>query len=165
MKTEVNPNQEFEAGRTGAGETTPRATPPTNAEVANAKNAQDVAAKEANEATAEWVRFRALKPNPGRNNPGDPSKYDPTVDEALQNDMMQKAAARNEALDKWRAADIANRQRPGRGGGFPPPRPAPNPPAGSPGCPPNCGNENKTLTDANKSVVGAVGVSNVLIGK
>ena len=34
------------------------------------------------------MRYRALKPNPGRQWKGDPS-YDPTVDEALRNEKEQ----------------------------------------------------------------------------
>jgi hypothetical protein len=173
MKTEVPANQEADYANTGAGEqAAPRTGLATAREVADAKNAFDAAQAESTQATKDYVNYRALKPNPGRDVPGDPS-YNPTVDEALQNDMMQKAAARNDALQKLEQTQAGLPQGipAGKGGGFPPPRPAPQPPDVF-GCPPNCGNDNKTgpaqnvqVPGQNKNVVGVAGVSNVLSGK
>jgi hypothetical protein len=107
------------------------------------------------------VNYRALKPNAGRNVPGDPS-YDPVVDEALQNEMMQKAAARNEALDRLQQARDAFKQRPSGSGGGLQPNPAPaSPPSG---CPPNCGNPGAS-GPSNKIIAGAAGINQILGGK
>jgi hypothetical protein len=173
MKTEVPANQEADYANTGAGQqTAPRTGLATAREVADAKNAVDAAQAESTQATKDYVNYRALTPNPGRDLPGDPS-YHPTVDEALQNEMMQKAAATEAAIQNYRQTQQGLPQGipAGRGGGVPPPRPAPQPPDVL-GCPPNCGNDNKIgpaqnvqVPGQNKNVVGVAGVSNVLSGK
>lgn len=85
-------------------------------------------AKAAQEATEEFVRFRANKPNPGRGVKGDPSKFDPVVSEALEDEMLRAQQADIEALNELEAAQQAARDLAGKakgargGGGFPPPR-------------------------------------------
>ena len=89
---------------------------------------QKATEKAAQEATEEFVRFRALKPNPARGVKGDPSKFDPVVSEALEDQMLRAQRANDEAIIELKAAQQAERDAAGRakgqrgGGGFPPPR-------------------------------------------
>jgi hypothetical protein len=60
---------------------------------------------------------------------GDPSKWDPVVDEALHDQMLRAEKANIEAINNLKAAQKAARDAAGRakgarggGGGFPPPR-------------------------------------------
>jgi hypothetical protein len=96
--------------------------------------AHDAASKAATEATQDFVRYRVNKPNPARGNPGDPSKWDPELDKALQNEMWQKQQAALKTLDQLTSAqrearDAAARARGASGrGGFPSPNPPPQAP-------------------------------------
>jgi hypothetical protein len=118
----------------------PRKTNPTFEDLTNdyerAKDALDNAQHETVAATGDFIRYRDRKPNPGRGHPGDPS-WHPTMDEGLENDARlarensgQKLMEFQDARDAWRAA-----------GGVEPP-----PPPNFPGCPPNCGNSNITMS-------------------
>ncbi len=142
--------------------------------VARAQQQFDEASQASHDATKDFVDYRQNKPNPGRGWPGDPSNWDPTVDQALENDMLQKQGAAEDAADALAQAeaDLARQQAnarraPGQSGlggggngspgpapqgGAPPPGPGPQgggqgaapPPPNFPGCPPNCGNQNLT---------------------
>lgn len=89
---------------------------------------QKATEKASREATEEFVRFRALKPNPARGVEGDPSKFDPVVSEALEDQMLRAQRADEEAVNELKAAQQAARDAAGRakgsrgGGGFPAPR-------------------------------------------
>jgi hypothetical protein len=152
--------------------------PVTPEEIAEAQRDVAEAQRESYEATQDYVKYRAMKPNAGRNNPGDPS-YDPVEDALKEDTMFQKTAKTTEAIDRLnqlKQAQAAQQRadRPvGKGGGLQqPPRPAADPPQKLPGCPPNCGNDNKTgpaqnvqVPGAAKSLVGAAGLSKVLGGQ
>jgi hypothetical protein len=174
-KTQPGPPPEMEPPPLSATPP-PRTAPATPEEVTNLEQEVAAAQQERNQATGDAVRYKALKPNAGRNNPGDPS-YNADEDAILTAKAMEKAEKSNDAIFRLKEAQEAlasqrAAQSPapvGRGGGL---QPAPKPPANPFGCPPNCGNENKTgaaqdvqMSGQNKSVVGAVGVGNVLIGK
>jgi hypothetical protein len=94
----------------------------------DASAAQKAAEQASIEATQEYVRFRANKPNPARGWEGDQSKWDPVVDEALHDQMLRAEKANIEAINNLKAAQKAARDAAGRGkgarggGGFPPPR-------------------------------------------
>jgi len=89
---------------------------------------QKAAEQASREATEEFVRFRANKPNPARGFKGDPSKFDPVVSDALEDEMLRAQQANAEAINDLKAAQQAARDAAGRakgargGGGFPPPR-------------------------------------------
>jgi hypothetical protein len=89
---------------------------------------QKAAEQASREATEEFVRFRANKPNPARGFEGDPSKFDPVVSEALEDQMLRAQQANDQAIRELKAAQQAARDAAGRakgargGGGFPPPR-------------------------------------------
>jgi hypothetical protein len=155
-RTQSGPAPDFEA----APAPRPRA-PNESAARDAAKDAFDklqAAQKRSREATQDYVTHRANKPNPGRGHPGDPANWSEEWDKELHRDMIERANARNKALDEWQAAQeevnafdraaqearAAERGRQGRGG-FPAPVRQPAQPANPlPGCPPNCGNNNPT---------------------
>jgi len=142
----------------------------------NAQAAYEAAAQESFEATKDYVQYRQNKPNPGRGWAGDPANWDPTVDEALQNDMSQKQQATIEQINNLKNAQKAARDASARArgaagaGGFPQPQQAPQPQPALVGCPPNCGNENLTVpkiqvqpsgsSAAGQIEVGSAGVAN-----
>jgi hypothetical protein len=111
---------------------------------------------DAREAVEKFVDYRVNKPNPGRNWPGDPAKWDPAVDEALLQDMNQKLDRSEHTTGEF--VEMYGRWKglvKGQGGGSaPPPNPAPG------NCPPNCGGP----SGQSKSVAGAAGIENVLGG-
>ena len=121
----------------------------------NAKKAAEAraaAGRAASEATSDFVRYRASKPNPGRGHPGDPANWDPKVDAELQENMWRKQQENIDRIHDWRVAEKTHRDakaaaRGAQGrGGLQPARPAPEaaPAPNFPGCPPNCGNANPT---------------------
>jgi hypothetical protein len=75
--------------------------------LADAAAAQKVAEKTSVDATAEYARYRATKPNAARGVVGD-GKWDPVVDEALKDQMDRAQKASSEANDKWEAAQKAS---------------------------------------------------------
>jgi len=95
--------------------------------LADAIAKQKATEKASTEATQEFVRFRALKPNPARGVKGDPS-FDPIVSEALEDQALRAQQANEEAILEVEAAKRAVRDAAARargasgGGGFPPPR-------------------------------------------
>ena len=130
-----------------------------------AKSAAHAAEAESFEAGSKWLEYR------NRQRTGDPT-WDQGVDDKLFSESELKSEASVKAINNYRAVGTGAGQPVGRGGGLAPPNPAPKPPAGLPGCPPNCGNENKTgpaqdvqVSGLAKSVVGAAGVNKVLGGK
>jgi hypothetical protein len=140
----------------------PRPRAPNEAAAREAeKEAHDklrAAQKRSTEATEDFVHHRANKPNPGRGYPGDPANWSEEWDKELNRDMIERANARNKALEEWQAAqeeveafERAAQEAPAaergrqRGGGFQAPVRQPAQPANPlPGCPPNCGNNNPT---------------------
>jgi hypothetical protein len=94
----------------------------------DASAAQKAAGKASMDATQEYVRYRVNMPNPARGVEGDPSKWDPVVDEALRDQMQRADQASVEAIHNLRAAQKAARDAAARakgargGGGFPPRR-------------------------------------------
>jgi hypothetical protein len=72
----------------------------------DASTAQKVTENASIEATQEYVRYRATKPNPARGIEGDPN-YDPVVDEALRDQMLRAEKANIQAIDKLKAARAA----------------------------------------------------------
>jgi hypothetical protein len=72
----------------------------------DAAAAKNAAQKTSVDATAEYVRYRATKPNPARDVTGDPN-WDPVVDEALKDQMQRAQRAASDATDKWEAAQKA----------------------------------------------------------
>jgi hypothetical protein len=170
------PPSEMEPGPVRPAPAPRPAGPVTPEELANAEQELQAAQRESAQATKDYVNYRAMKPNPGRNNPGDPS-YDPVEDAIREDTMFDKTARANDALYKLKeiqdaaAAQRAAARPVGKGGGFPPPRPAAEPSRGLPGCPPNCrNNDGADLQDMQapggiKSLVGAAGVSKVLGGQ
>jgi hypothetical protein len=139
----------------------------TSEELAQAEQAMQNAQRESSEATGDYVRYQATKPNPGRNNPGDPS-YSPeeaAVKEANMLDKFDQAADARVRFEQVERAAAAQRASEGSS------RSPIGPSRGLPGCPPNCGNDNKTgaqniqAPGDIKSLVGAAGVSKVLGGQ
>lgn len=109
----------------------PRTLAEARQNVIDAAAEQEVTAKASQEATEEFVRFQANKPNPARGVKGDPSKFDPVVSEALEDQMLRAQQANEEAITRLKdaqqaakaAQDAAARAKGARGGGgFPPPR-------------------------------------------
>jgi ElaB/YqjD/DUF883 family membrane-anchored ribosome-binding protein len=86
-------------------------------DLADAEAAQKAAQNASFKATQEYVRYRANKPNPGRGVEGDPSKWDPTVDEALRDQMLRAEQASIEAINNLNAAERAARDAAGRARG------------------------------------------------
>ena len=133
--------------------------------LSQAKAAQAAAEAESVRATQDFVRYRVNKPNPARDHAGDPSKWDPVVDEALQNEMWQKQQQNSLAVDRVKeaqradtAAAAAARKAQGASGLGPALQRAPSPKL--PGCPPNCGNNNPTGPAADvQIIVGGGGLS------
>ena len=124
--TEVDPPRppEPESARPNAPQTPEEA----RQNLIDAAARQKAAAKASQEATEEFVRFRANKPNPARGFEGDPSKFDPVVSDALEDQMLRAQQASIRATNELEAAQKAARDAVGRakgaggGGGFPPPR-------------------------------------------
>ena len=120
----VNPKAEPSSPKPNAAQTPEQARQNLIDAVAKQKAAEQAS----REATEEFVRFRANKPNPARGVPGDPSKFDPVVSEALEDQMLRAQQANAEAINELEAARQAARDAAGRakgargGGGFPPPR-------------------------------------------
>ena len=75
----------------------------------DAAAARKAAEKASFDATQEYVRYRTNKPNPARGVEGDPSKWDPVVDEALHDQMLRAQQASVEALHDLEAAQRAFR--------------------------------------------------------
>jgi hypothetical protein len=147
-KTEVDAKPPSGSEDAKAAEPAARTGRPTNEEVIAARDAAKAAEDESFQAGADWIKYH------NRQRVGDPS-WDPTVDEALLNESNKKSQEAIKAINNYRQLSPNGKY----------PAPAPKPGGNFPGCPPNCGNENKTLTAGNKSVAGAANLSNLLSGK
>jgi hypothetical protein len=125
--------------------------------VRKAAAARDEAMKRSAEAAEDFVKYKANRPRPEADWPGDPANYDPKMADMLYEDWLNAHKATIEALNDFREAEqaenafknaaqdarAAERGRQGRGGFPQAQRPAPQPNQ-LPGCPPNCGNNNPT---------------------
>jgi hypothetical protein len=125
-----SPNQ-VDPAKPGLEPDAPKANPSQTPEqirqnLIDATAAQEVTQRASAKATGEYVRYRQNMPDPARGFAGDPSKWDPVVDEALLEQTNRAEQANIEAINNLKAAQEADRDAlPGakkRRGGSPPGR-------------------------------------------
>jgi hypothetical protein len=108
-QTDVDPKTQVDPARPGPDPDAPQGNPAESLEQArqneiDAGRAQHAAEKASFDATQEYTRYRANKPNPARGVEGDPSKWDPITDEALHDQMLRAQEANAEAINRLNAA-------------------------------------------------------------
>lgn len=129
-KTEIDPKTQVDPSNPEPDPSNPATPEEIRQNLIDAAAEQKLTEKASTEATGEYVRYRATKPNPARGVEGDPN-WDPTVDEALRDQMERAQQANTAAINRLRdaqaaakaAQDAIAKARGAQGkGGFPPPR-------------------------------------------
>jgi hypothetical protein len=151
----------------------PRPAPPEIERLRAAAKAAADADRAANEALGDWVRYRASKPNPGRDVAGDPNWSKQRADELWKEYQIRRGEA-DALMQARREASAAAKKAQGASGlgqafekAPAPNAPSPNAPApeAAPGCLPKCiGNENPTVPQIQVGNPAAAGLAGLMGG-